>query len=715
VFLHVKPFSFYRPFCFFDTKELLDNVLIESERFAPLMQKHYGIDVEKIASIYELPLYKEYLSKFDTEDIDIMLPYSIEDDFDLLFKLTFASFSSSWRFTPVPDSYEVRLAIDVHSGDRSVRKYLDELLFFQTARMYEIYLKEQIELETLRLEDDEEMKIVHAQRQKRLEYFYKRKEAYEAHWIKTLLHNPHTFIQRNETMENLFLFQHRIWSRLNEKERSEILKRFGLEAQKNTAEDISHLFKDNIVPKAFVIAANAKAGTAFDAELIVTAPYKPEWDRLITFDEDKFGVRRRLRKAQVLLDTPHLRKDYAAYLEQLLQSSLRLKKEEKIAWIRALKQGKPSEALCQMLEEEMKLYEGYFFNDESIKEIKKRIKNARKVWNEIKRAFKENLMPDDSPQGIFQTVTRSVIGQDEAARRIATTLFLQKRLAQAYLNGKKLPFNKVDSVFISGQTGTGKSLLLQTACEAAQLPFVTVNAAGMVSNGIRGYSIDTMFKDIIRRNDYDVKKAEVSVIMLDEIDKLLYHHDGTSILAQLLRVIEGGEYVLEKSHETEREFHDIHTVKTDHMLFFFAGSFQFRLDEKPRRTGFTVSHETDEENDDYYTIIEKSGLPKELLGRIGDIIILRPLSESMLKSILLESEISPLKTFRGFFEAAGCKLEIDERFIDEVVKEASASPYGARELQRILHRRLMPELFKKTKQHHDAYAEAMEMIGLRAL
>jgi ATP-dependent protease Clp ATPase subunit len=117
----------------------------------------------------------------------------------------------------------------------------------------------------------------------------------------------------------------------------------------------------------------------------------------------------------------------------------------------------------------------------------------------------------------------------------------------------------------------------------------------------------------------------------------------------------------------------------------------------------------------YDKVIEESGLPKELLGRISDIIVLNPLDKTMLKRILLESDASPLKTFKRFFEAAGCTLTIDDTFIDEVVEEAIASPFGARGLQRILHRKLMPKLFEKTQRQHTTYADALAMIGTRAL
>jgi len=715
-FIATKPFSVYRPYRFFNTKTLLDELLSKHKKLTRLMRKYYDIDLKSVASVYELPLYKEYLSRFDTEDIDIELPITLDrEDFDLLFKLIFASFSSSWHFELIENSHRVRLVIYVQAEDKSTEKYLDELSFFQIRRMYEIYLNEQFGLETLRFESPYEKATVTNQRQQALQYFQRQKEAYEAYWMKTLLSDPnyqHITQERSQTMSNSFLFAQRIWLRLNDKDRQEVLARFYLSTDGDT-KDLSLFFSDGVIPKAFIIAANAKADMPFDAELIINSPRKQGWDERITYDEDGFGVVRRLRRAKILTKTPHLRKNDALRVEQLLQSSLRLKKEEKIAWLNALKHGEPFQALWNMLEEEMRLYEVYFFDEESKKHIQNRIKETRKAWREIVRAFKDNLMPNDGPQAIFQAVTRTVIGQDEAAKRIATLLFLQKRLAEAYRNGKKTPFQKVDSVLLSGQTGTGKSLLLQKACESASLPFVFVNAAGMVSNGIRGYSIDTMFKNIIRHCEFDMEKAETAVVMLDEIDKLLYHHDGRSILSQLLRVIEGGEYTLEKHNETERELQNIHTIKTDHMLFFFAGSFQFHLDEQARRSGF-IKPET-QMRQDYDKVIEESGLPKELLGRISDIIVLNPLDKTMLKRILLESDASPLKTFKRFFEAAGCTLTIDDTFIDEVVEEAIASPFGARALQRILHRKLMPKLFEKTQRQHTTYADALAMIGTRAL
>ena len=82
--------------------------------------------------------------------------------------------------------------------------------------------------------------------------------------------------------------------------------------------------------------------------------------------------------------------------------------------------------------------------------------------------------------------------------------------------------------------------------------------------------------------------------------------------------------------------------------------------------------------------IEKTALPKEILGRIGDIIILNELSKKDYRAILLHSNKSPLKRYEKMLKANGMKLKLSKEEIDAIIEKASKSPYGARSLNQAL-------------------------------
>lgn len=128
----------------------------------------------------DLPLYKEYVSKFDIEgdfkDMGIaglILPDDLEEDFDftLLFQLVASSFSSEYKLEIDAETQLVNLIIKVVSGEQRITKELQELWAFQILRLFEIYIQEQLNLEGLRFESEDDKEGVEMEREmKLLEY-----------------------------------------------------------------------------------------------------------------------------------------------------------------------------------------------------------------------------------------------------------------------------------------------------------------------------------------------------------------------------------------------------------------------------------------------------------------------------------------------------------------------------------------------------------------
>ena len=149
----------------FDFKYFIDS-LRENPEKKDIVEKYEKM-VENLPDSFEdTIIYKEYLSKFDVDWVELKLPEFIDDDFnwDLLLRLVIGSFSSTYVLEYDADLQKYELVINVSSGDKHVAKKLSELWGFQIARMYEIYVEEQMNLEILAHEDDKEKEIVDAQR-----------------------------------------------------------------------------------------------------------------------------------------------------------------------------------------------------------------------------------------------------------------------------------------------------------------------------------------------------------------------------------------------------------------------------------------------------------------------------------------------------------------------------------------------------------------------
>lgn len=148
----------------------------EEEALKPVLDA-----ITETTELEDLPLYKRYLSIFDVEhDLgDLKLHYpaefaDCEDDFVVLFRLVAGSFSSNYSLEFDEETETVDLIITVESGDNHITKKLHDLWSFQIARLFEIYIKEQLNLEGLRDGSDSEMNAIEEERKMRLLVYQKK-------------------------------------------------------------------------------------------------------------------------------------------------------------------------------------------------------------------------------------------------------------------------------------------------------------------------------------------------------------------------------------------------------------------------------------------------------------------------------------------------------------------------------------------------------------
>ena len=139
---------------------------------------------------------------------------------------------------------------------------------------------------------------------------------------------------------------------------------------------------------------------------------------------------------------------------------------------------------------------------------------------------------------------------------------------------------------IVGPTGSGKTFVVQKACEYIDTVFIHVNTSSMVLEGIMGYSIGDFGKDILKKADYNMHKALHCVVFFDEMDKLFSSEDasdyGDRVASQLLHLIEGTKIklsndIIEKIIDKQAD-----ELDTSNMQFILGGAFQWILDEKKK-------------------------------------------------------------------------------------------------------------------------------------
>lgn len=297
---------------------------------------------------------------------------------------------------------------------------------------------------------------------------------------------------------------------------------------------------------------------------------------------------------------------------------------------------------------------------------------------------------DITPSSILEHLNKHLVAQDKAKKDIALSIYYHQ-LKSKYKFSKKI--NKNGPLMLVGPTGSGKTFIVQKACEYVNTSYVHVNTANMVPDGIMGYSIEDLGKEILEKSKGDLHKAKHCIVFLDEIDKLFLPTEdasnyGPKIASQLLRLIEGGELKMSYS-QTEHQENDtlVSSLDCSNMQFILGGAFQWILDEKQNQEnaiGFFEQDSADKSNEITLDDLYQNDIPKELLGRMRTIVNLFPLSEEDYYAILTTSESSPLREYIQKIEFHNNTVTISPETLKQVAHYASESELGVRALKQVL-------------------------------
>ncbi len=177
---------------------------------------------------------------------------------------------------------------------------------------------------------------------------------------------------------------------------------------------------------------------------------------------------------------------------------------------------------------------------------------------------------------------------------------------------------------ITGPSGSGKSHIIQTLAEEFKLAFIEVNAAALTKEGTAGNSVSKALAPLTQLGGQPV------ICFVDEFDKLFISGNSNSALAHETTNGVQNEFlkVLEGSASVYGDFGKYINIKTDNVLFIFAGAFN------------------GEENIDIDRLRE-FGVKTEFLGRVGLVYGLEKVTLADLKNILINSVL--LQTYLTLF------------------------------------------------------------------
>lgn len=185
--------------------------------------------------------------------------------------------------------------------------------------------------------------------------------------------------------------------------------------------------------------------------------------------------------------------------------------------------------------------------------------------------------------------------------------------------------------------------------------------------------------------------AQRGIIIIDEFDKIAANGDKDlrmkqAVQDQLLSLLGGEKYSLSMGmplfggHDFEFD--------TSKLTIVCLGAITNLREEKTsnkQSIGFSTEEKTEESS---YIIkpedLIKMGLQKELVGRINTFLHTKDYSVEDLERILRESSISPILGLKGWAEALGKIVEVDDEVYPLIAEKAYDLNTGARSLQTVV-------------------------------
>jgi ATP-dependent Clp protease ATP-binding subunit ClpX len=287
-----------------------------------------------------------------------------------------------------------------------------------------------------------------------------------------------------------------------------------------------------------------------------------------------------------------------------------------------------------------------------------------------------------SKKQLLEALDKIIIGHGNVKRTLINTIYINQEYSRFSILFPNLenPIKRRNSLLV-GESGSGKTFLVKSLLKLCDLPYIQVDSSILSPDRSKDKSatyklleerINKVVEywinyDEVRFSSYDNVVSQ-TVIFIDEFDKLgneAYVGWRIGIQSSLLSLLESND-----------------------CLFILAGAFadtDFH-NTRQKKLGFT-NHNKDSHDKDYDSLLVKSGIMPEILGRISNVCVMEQLTDSHYKEIIYEILIPKVQQeLQAISNTPVNQITFIKEDVQQIIDNATKSNQGVRYVIKQFHR-----------------------------